>query len=206
MRCRLLFVPALLAHAFHLQMHVSRISLACDFPRVPYEVGVAHIHSPEHISETHRLGAPFFKLDGVSRPNLTAASRASVTFSCSTLLMKQMCVRMFTDRPNESNLLFIDARGRALYRVRLVVLPTQGFSSHRLIIEISLFTGWLPAFVVAALMPVFLLINGLEDRIAFGGCGHRSDPRFAEYRRMVMGLESGMLDMGSEVYARYRDN
>jgi hypothetical protein len=211
MHYRLLFIPVLFAHAFQpirlpWTMRVNKIALTYDFPRVPFEVGVAHIHSPEHISETHRLGAPFFRLDEVCAPKY-GGSRASVTFFCSTLFMKRICVRMFTDQPNHSNLLFIDAQGRALYRVRLVVVPTQGFSSHQLVIEISLFTGWFPALVVAALMPIFLLINGLEDRIAFGGGGYGSDPRLSEYRRIVMGkLGSGILDFGSEVYARYRDN
>ena len=147
-------------------------------------MGIEHIHSPEHISETHKIGAPFFKLLKVLPPKLSA-SKASITYFCSTLLLKNMCIRMYTSRPEQSNLVFLNEQGKALYQVCLTVLPADGFSSHRLKIDISLFTGMVPRYAIAAAMPVFLFINGLEDRLAFSRGRERVDGYLAEYRRIV---------------------
>ena len=170
-------------------------------------MGINHIHSPEHISETHKFGAPFFKLMQVLPPKLSE-SKASITYFCSTLLLKNMYIRMYTSRPDQSNLVFFNSQGKALYQVCLTVLPTNGFSSHKLKIDISLFTGWLPRFIIAAVMPIFATINGLEDRLAFGHSheAHESNLNLSEYRRMVTSkLNPRMLDFASEVYQRYRD-
>ena len=106
------------------RMSLSKISLAFDFHRIPYAAGIQHIHSPEHISETHRLGAPFFKIDSVDRPNLNCTGRTSVAFVCSTIFTKDMRVRMFSHQPNESNLIFFKD-GRAMFGVKFTVIPTE---------------------------------------------------------------------------------
>jgi hypothetical protein len=182
---------------------VNKISLAYEFPRVPFEMGVSHIHSPEHISETHKLGAPFFKLMQVLPPKLSE-SKASITYFCSTLLVKNMYVRMYTNRPDQSNLLFFNSQGKALYQVCLTVTPSSCFSSHKLTIDIALFTGWLPKYFIASVMPLFLFINGLEDRLAFGHShrGQESNSNLSEYRRIITSkLDSQMpvMDFRSEV-------
>ncbi len=186
---------------------VNKISLAYDFPQVPFEMGITHIHSPEHISATHKLGVPFFKLIRVLPPKLSE-SKASITYFCSTLLMKNMFIRMYTNRPDQSNLLFFTSQGKALCQVCLTVLPTNGFNSHKLTIDISLFTGRLPNFIIAAVMPIFFLINGLEDRFAFGHVNewHESNMNLSQYRRIVTCKpNSNLLSLASEVYQRYRD-
>jgi hypothetical protein len=106
------------------RMSLSKISLAFEFHRIPYAAGIQHIHSPEHISETHRLGAPFFRIDSVGRPDLNSTGRTSIAFVCSTIFTKDMHVRMFSNQPNESNLLFFKD-GRAIYGVKFVVIPTK---------------------------------------------------------------------------------
>ena len=93
-------------------------------------------------------------------------------------------------------------------------------SSHRLNIDISLFTGWIPRFAIAAAMPIFLFINGLEDRLAFS---HRREQReegpsaaeirrqhhedhLAEYRRIVTSrLGSKLVEIASDVCGTRRD-
>jgi len=105
-------------------MTLSKVSLSFDFNHIPYAAGIQHIHSPEHVSETHRLGAPFFKIESVDKPNLNATDRTSIMFVCSTLFVKDMHVRMFSHQPNESNLLFFKD-GRAVYGVKFTVIPTK---------------------------------------------------------------------------------
>ncbi len=38
---------------------------------------------------------------------------------------------MYTNRPDQSNLLFFSSQGKAFCQVCLTVLPTNGFNSHR---------------------------------------------------------------------------
>ena len=166
-------------------------------------MGIEHIHSPEHISETHKIGAPFFKLLKVLPPKLSA-SKASITYFCSTLLLKNMCIRMYTSRPEQSNLVFLNEQGKALYQVCLTVLPADGFSSHRLKIDISLFTGMVPRFAIAAVMPVFLFINGLEDRLAFARGHAQHEGYLAEYRRLVTN-NLAQLGLTSDEHSQEKD-
>ena len=171
---------------------VNKMSLSYYFPQVPYVMGIKHIHSPEHISETHKLGAPFFKLMKVLPPKFTE-SKASIKYFCSSLLVKNMYIRMFTNRPDQSNLIFFTPQGKALFQVSFMVLPTDGFSSHKLTIDLALFTGWIPGYFFAAAMSTFLFINGLEDRLAFARIHEKHDyipsvsalSNLAEYRRIV---------------------
>ena len=105
-------------------MSLSKVSLHFDFDNIPYAAGIQHIHSPEHVSETHRLGAPFFKVDSVDEPRLTSDKKTSVSFKCSTLFMKNLHVRMFSGQPNESNMIFFKDQ-RALYSVKFTAIPTK---------------------------------------------------------------------------------
>ena len=107
-----------------IKMTLSKVSLFFDFDRVPYAAGIQHIHSPEHVSETHRLGAPFFKVESVEEPKVTLDRKTSICFTCSTLFMKDMRVRMFSHQPNESNMYFFKDN-RALYGVKFSVIPTK---------------------------------------------------------------------------------
>lgn len=109
-------------------MTLSKVSLFFDFDRVPYAAGIQHIHSPEHVSETHRLGAPFFKVESVEEPKVTLDRKTSICFTCSTLFMKDMRVRMFSHQPNESNMYFFKDN-RALYGVKFSVIPTKVLQS-----------------------------------------------------------------------------
>lgn len=60
------------------------ISFRFKYPGVCPSVGCYHIHAPEHIATTHRLGAPGFVIDRVKPPK-GAAARRSIEFDCRTL-------------------------------------------------------------------------------------------------------------------------
>ena len=167
-----------------LTMGISRASFHFDFPGVPYLHGIRHIHSPEHISETHRLGAPFFRLDRVDPPRVSD-NKTCISFTCSTLVTKNMRVRMHSSRPDESNLLFLKD-GVALYAARFVVRPGRSFASHRLELHVTFFFGS-PVFqwLLARAMPVFMFINGLEDRFNYSAAVD-DDANLEAYRRGVL--------------------
>ena len=175
---------------------LTKATLHFDFHNIPYATGVHHIHSPEHISQTHKLGAPFFHIDSVKEPKVSADGKASIGFTCSTLVTKGMRVRMFSTQPNESNLLFFKDN-RALYRVRFSVIPIRAFLSHRLTLDVHFFSGSSEyRATLKSLMPIFMFINGMEDRVAMlarstgcyydGALANHEHPHFTQYRRAVL--------------------
>ena len=179
-----------------LRMSLSKVSFSFDFHRIPYAAGIQHIHSPEHIAETHRFGAPFFRIDSVSKPDLRSTEHVSITFTCSTLFIQAMRVRMFSRQPNESNLLFFKD-GRALYGVKFTVIPLRGCAhlhnathlhdpSHRLRLDVTFFTGT-PAFraTLKSLLPLFMFVNAMEDQVGYTMPVHEN-ANFTEYRHGVL--------------------
>ena len=183
--CLVVLLVATAAHAFPMTP-VTSASFVFDFAHVPYANGVRHIHMPEHVETTHRLGAPFFRLNTVDWPVL-GEQRASIRFTCSTLVTHNMHIRMFTSAANESKLLFFDNdERRALYMARFVVVPTNGYTGHRMHLFITLFRGtplWRAAIVM--LMPLFLFVNGLEDSLAFR-MPEKEVPQLRKYRSHVL--------------------
>ena len=176
-----------------MSLPLTSASFVFEFDDVPYMDGVRHIHSPEHVATTHRLGAPFFRMQNVDWPIIvrTTASenKSSIRFVCSTLATRKMHIRMFTSRLNESNLLFFDGdERRALYKARFTVTPTKAFTGHRMQLDITLFRGH-PAWkaLILSVMPVFMFVNGMEDALAFHRGGTEIDiPQFRQYRRAVL--------------------
>ena len=190
MRPRLVQGTALLRRARAsppaIMMTLSKASLHYEFEHIPYAAGIQHIHSPEHMSATHRLGAQLFQIDRVDRPDLSQADRTSIAFVCSTPFIRGMRVRMFARQPNESNLLFFKD-GRALYGVKLTVTPTKAFLSHRLRLDVSFFTGG-AAFrtTLKSLLPLFMFVNRMEDDPCAAPAAFKENANFTEYRRGVL--------------------
>jgi hypothetical protein len=170
------------SHALH--MIPKLITVRYNFPHVPVSQGIKHIHTPEHICEVHKLGAPCFQLLKVDHPKLHTDS-ASILYRCSTLFVKEMRVLMYTTKPSESNLIFIKNK-TALYNVRLRVVGNE--ESHTLKMDISFFNGQDLMFrLVTMLLPVFLAINGAEDARAFThGITIQENQNLALYRSWVM--------------------
>ena len=163
---------------------LSRATFHFDFPHIPYAAGVHHIHSPEHISEAHGLGAPFFRVEGVDPPCIMP-KKSSISFVCSTPFAKNMRVRMFATQPNESNLFFFKDN-RALYGVRFSVVPMRAFTSHRLCVDMTAFSEGNGAIKTLArtLLPIVLLVRAVDDTI---GCSpEHENEHFKEYRRAVL--------------------
>jgi hypothetical protein len=168
-----------------LQMGLTRASLHFDFERVPYAVGVIHIHSPERIASVDsRMGPlPLFRIDRIEPPRLLNVSKPSIAFECSSPFTQRMQVRMYSTLPNESQLLCFKDR-RALCAIKLTVIPLRVFQSHRLRMDMQFFAGS-PALhaTLKGLLPFVLCIK--ED----APLNHSllwENPHLAEYRRAVL--------------------
>ena len=180
-------------------MALSKLSLQFDYHNVPYAAGIHLIHSPEHISAMHGVGPPLFHIDCVEPPKISEG-HSSIAFRCSTFLIPNMQVRMFTSQPDICNMLFFKDR-RALYRVKLTVIPTkvhplhphrcpglrsllpQAFLSYRLCLDVTLFSTY-KSFRASmkSLLPIFIFVESLQD----APLHVEEDEHFKAYRRSVL--------------------
>ena len=163
-------------------MSFSKASLFFDFNQIPFAAGIQHIHSPEYFAGAHNLAPAMFEIESVGAPRCLDA-KTTITFNCSTLFLKHLCVRMSSSQPNESNLLFFKD-GRALYGLRFTVIPARAFMAHRLQLDVTFFTdSRLYRADIKSLMPIFLFLNGMDD------CYQPTvaeNANFTRYRRAVL--------------------
>jgi hypothetical protein len=173
------------------------ISFRFKYPNVPPSLGCYHIHAPEHIATTHRIGAPGFVIESVKPPRISA-TRRSIEFDCRTL---NVPMRVFMHRRSlyESELVFtrrrnIDNTLDNLFLAPIVAPSIAPHSAHlfplivqsdsknkaflRLLFEVFpqvkghelgvTFSFWNPMiFALVPLFPIFVAINGIEDMLFF---------------------------------------
>ena len=150
-------------------MSLSKASLTFDFRRIPYAAGIHRIHQPP----------PLFTIEHVDPPSMTP-NKTAILFTCSTACLRGARVRMFTSRPDESNLFFFKDN-RAMYGVRLSVAPTRAFESHRMQVDVTFFEN---GGALRNLVPMVMLVESLQ---AFKlDDTDRLDPFFTQYRRAVL--------------------
>jgi len=164
-------------------MALRRATLNFEFPDIPYAAAVHYIHSPEQMA--HKLGAPLFQIESVEPPRI-GADKSSILFVCSFVFAKNLRVKMFAAQPNESNLIFFKDN-RALYAAKMSVDPLKAFASHRLQLDLTLFTedNELRA-AIKTLVPLILYVSNMTEEISF----ENENPLFAQYRRAVLRSKS----------------
>jgi hypothetical protein len=157
------------------------------YPNVSLARGKYHIHCPEHISKTHTIGAPFFKINDVGVPQ--QSKRATIIyFDCETLLSK-FHVYMHSRSQNHSELMFTAHSYNILNTIPILRLrfDVEGYDndkSHTLNVA---FTFWNPLInILVPMFPLFVLINGLEDKLFFMSGDTHEHPLFALYRTYIL--------------------
>jgi len=141
------------------------------FKNVNIKHGIYHIHSIEHISRTHVVGAPFFHIHDILPPESNVHTGVnSISFMCSVLFSGKMIVRMCTKYANRSEMQFRFADGSKFVTIRLTVLPClEDVKSHNLFLEVFLFQTWVPVNLVKVFLSISLLVSSWEDTLSFAG-------------------------------------
>lgn len=140
-------LPWAVEASFITTMSLSKATLFFDFRHIPYATGVHRIHKPP----------PLFSIEHVDPPSMTP-NKTAILFTCSTACLRSVKVRMFTSRPDESNLFFFKDN-RAVYGVRLAVAPLRAFDSHRLRMDVTLFED---GHAIRNLLPMMMLIESMQ--------------------------------------------
>lgn len=163
-----------------------------DFPYVPFELGMRHIHTPEHLSYTHRLMLPTSFCLTTTHPPSRANSCHIIAFRFKTWFGEQEA-RMFTDSRDRSSLMVFDTHDRASFLAHLRVEPL-GARGHRLTLHADFFTPNL-SFFARFLIPYFLNSHNFEDALSWGYTVRRENKHFHTYRRRVL---YGIIDLPVE--------
>ena len=154
---------------------------------VPYDLGLRHIHSPEHVQSTHRLGVPLFKIHSASTPLQLTNGTAFVRFKASAMGSQPYNVTMFTSSRDTSCMLFTMDKMCVFTYMKVLPLGTCG---HELCVNTTAYfkPGMHPIqmWLQSRLLPLAVLVNDMEDRIHWGHEYVQEHQSLRTYRRMVL--------------------
>lgn len=154
-----------------------------NFTDVDAKKGIKHIHFIEHVTDVHRLGAIGFEIISVEYP-----IGNSIRYECKTM-GKRFNVLQYSNKIYQSELIFYDREQaeHPFLKLHFSVKPYNNNQSHLLFIA---FIFWNPLhLLLTPLLPIFVLINGIEDRMYFSNDNKKlvikSYPKFKQYRSQV---------------------
>jgi len=160
------------------------IQLKTKFNNIPINDGIRHIHSLEHISDTHKLGTPFFKIISVKEPNPTIPS---INFTCSIMNLYKIDVMTISKYTNRCEMTFYLLQKEFLTLQMTVIPDLQDDKSH------YFFMKFLPSFDMTFIKPILeiflhisMFISKREDINYFF---HKNKinhlPKFNKYRKFI---------------------
>ena len=164
------------------------------FKNVDIKKGIYHIHSVEHVAQTHLIGAPFFKVHDVLSPEKMNGI-PNICFACSVLFSGKMIVRICSKYANRSEMQFQFSNGSKFITIRLTVLPSlkDNGNSHDFFLEVFA-PDWIPPIIIQAVFGLSLVISSNEDRLSFSHNKRISffntpkiqhNKHFSAYRKML---------------------
>jgi len=173
-----------LSSFFPVSRALVQVAHSFDFPFVPFELGIRHIHTPEHLVH-HHATLPGFRLVSTDFPARAGGSSNVIGFRFRTWLGgAEQQARMFTDARDRSSVMVFDADDRALLLANLRVEPL-GAQGHRLRVDATVFQEEM-GLVPRLLLPLLLNAHALEDTLSWGYTIRREDSNFRCYRRRVL--------------------
>jgi len=151
---------------------ITKASFSLVLSKMPYAQSVHAIHSPQRLY-------PLCNITDVQVPKFWH-DRSTISFMCCNPFTghEQMRVRMSTTQPNESSLYFF-SKEKAMFKVRLQVVPTQQFRCSDMTLEITTFAGESKRVIMNVLATLCE-----EETLMMMGVAE--DPHFQAYRRGVL--------------------
>jgi hypothetical protein len=166
---------------------MNSYKFSIKYPNVSLAKGRYHIHCPEHIANTHKIGAPFFKISDIGTP-YQSKKACSIYFDCETMFSK-FHVYMHSRSQNHSELIFTTQSHIFLNTIPILRLTfdVKGYDNDKSHILNVAFAFWNPLVnILVPMFPLFVLINGLEDKLFFSHGKVKEHPLFALYRAYIL--------------------
>lgn len=148
--------------------------------------GLAHIHTPEHIKDTHIIGAPLFKIHNVYNP-IYYNNVSSIYFTCSVINFEKMFVKMHSKYTNRCEMNFF-IKNKEFITLQITVLPDLANSNnHYFILKGFINETLLPLLpIIKIFFQISMFISVTEDKLFFNNKNKISyNTKFNKYRRLV---------------------
>lgn len=189
---RVLLVLSVLAvsEGFWLGGKLRSFELQHRFERMPYGAGLVHIHSPEHVSSTHKLSVPRYEiLDVGDAVYNERTNTCEIDFWYRNWIFRRMKCRMFTNRLNRSNILFWKSNDE-LFAYFGFRVEKCGLNQHMFYITFKIYDGipwFIPNGVLGFMFWMLMRFSVFEDEAKFLGRGpwYEANEKFTGYRRLL---------------------
>lgn len=175
----------------------TSLGIKNKYNNIPFNYGLRHIHYPEHISDTHKLGAPLFRIDEVGPPIYYNNNIPRINFNCSLMSVVKMEVAMISRYRNRCEMIFSKDKNE-LFGLKITILPDlDDRNSHYLYID-----AYFPETYLSELMMPFIsiffqfsfLISKYEDIFLLYKNKNKNkiihNENFNKYRKLIFKLKS----------------
>ena len=151
-----------------------------NFKNIPYPIALRRIHALEYITELPLQTSPtFFKLKNTTHP---VSYGPCTLISCDCEILGRLDnIRMFTDRPNESQIIVFLSEGIPYLHIHLILsrLVEKGCKLNMIC---TYYRN--PHMIYSQMKPLIDYINTLQDDCEIGFM--EEDANLNEYRRMIL--------------------
>lgn len=143
------------------------ILLKTKFNDVNFNKGLMHIHTPEHIINTHMIGSPLFKFHKINNP-IKLDNITTINFKCSVMNFNEMDVKMYSRYVNRCSMDFY-INNNFFITLQITILPDfENKNNHYFMIKVIpndflyKFKNFLKVF-----FQLSMFISTTEDKLFF---------------------------------------
>jgi len=167
--------------------HIGAFKASIKFKGVSFRKGLNHIHSLEHVTTTHTLGVPLFKIKETTPPYMENGS-VCLNATCSVLNLEPMKVIFKSKHANTNEVSFLHGKtSEKFLTIHLKVLPCIADpQSHFFRIQVfPMF--YVPTWLGKLFMWITVFVSTNEDRLFYfsGKKKFQGIDHCRKYRKMV---------------------
>ena len=154
-----------------------------SFPDIPLDLGIRHIHTPEHFAVAHGLTLPGFELTHTSPPT-RVNDYALIAFRFRTLFGADHAARMFSNDRCTSHVLLQEGNNDRAYMLATFNVSRCCAAGHTVSLRGTMLRK--PTGLERMLGPVTVTRGGIFHAIMMGYSVREEDENLRRYRRMVL--------------------
>lgn len=155
------------------------IKTTFTYPTISYEMGIRHLHMPEHFARSHPLTLPWFRIRNIEQPHMRYRGVNVIVLNCSVLWCFAFRMLLLSDDQSSSCVILSDLRDNARVVLESQVVPYNGYRGHTL--SVACVQDLIPKFLLRLYLSAMLW----EDRWLWSH-ETRQLPELVQYRRSVM--------------------
>ena len=161
---------------------MHHLQTSFTYKSISYEMGVRHLHTPEHCVHSHPFSMPCFHIKHIKHKPLSWQGLNLVALTCSVFLWGAFHMYLMSDERSMSYVILSDVFNSPRVLLRCEVTPCENYRGHTL--QVECVQDIVPNWVARCLLAVMFW----EDRWLWSHESHQL-PELVQYRRAVMFTE-----------------